>query len=284
MKEKLPELFKFLSNWFLQHGVKIIVVIILAFLLKLVFSKLIKKLVRKYAAKGGGASVDDSKRAETLIKIFIYTLNVVVFFIAAIMVFDELGINMKPVLASAGIIGLAVGFGMQYLIKDLVTGIFIIMENQYRIGDVVNFGNGIAGVVENISLRITTLRDMNGVVHYVPHGSITVVSNSARSFAKFNFVVGIAYGSDINKAIKIINETGKKLAEEQEWKDKIIVAPSFLRVDDLADSSVNLKVTGTVKPLEQWNVEGEMKKRVKEAFDAGGVEIPFPQRVVHMQK
>jgi len=186
-------------------------------------------------------------------------------------------------LAGAGIIGLAVGFGGQYLIRDLISGFFIIIENQYRVGDVVNF-DGTGGLVEDISFRMTTLRDLDGTVHHIPHGEIKKVANLSKDFARVNLNIGVSYNSKLDHVIQIVNEVGNELSQDAQWKEFIIKPPQFLRVDDFADSSIVIKILGETQPLKQWEVTGELRKRIKIAFDNEGIEIPFPQRVIHQIK
>ena len=200
-----------------------------------------------------------------------------------LIILTELGIKIAPILAGAGIVGVAVGFGAQYLIKDLISGLFIIIENQYRVGDVVNF-DGIGGLVEDITLRMTTLRDLDGTVHHVPHGNIKSVSNLSKEYARINLNIGISYSSNLEHVITVINKTGNELAEDPAWKDAIIKAPQFLRIDDFADSAIIIKILGETKPIQQWEVTGELRKRIKIAFDTEGIEIPFPQTVIHHAK
>ncbi|MDD4920968.1 MAG: mechanosensitive ion channel family protein, partial [Bacteroidales bacterium] len=224
------------------------------------------------------------KRMNTLVRIFSWTINTIIVVIAAMMVIQEFGVKMAPILTGAGIFGVAIGFGAQYLVKDIITGFFIIFENQYRIGDVINI-EGIGGTVEDISLRITTLRDMNGTVHYIPHGEVKKVSNLTKQFAKINLNVGVAYEANLDHVIEVVNKVGEDLANDPKWKECINQPPKFLRVDSLDDSSVSIKISGETKPQEQWGVTGELRKRIKEAFEKEGIEIPFPQTVVrHLSK
>jgi small conductance mechanosensitive channel len=196
------------------------------------------------------------------------------------MLLSEVGVAVGPLLAAAGIAGIAVGFGGQYLIRDLITGMFIIVENQYRVGDVVCFDNT-CGLVERITLRMSTLRDLDGTVHHVPHGEVKKVSNLSKYFSRVNLNIGVAYSSDLEKVIQVINSVGEEMAEDLNWKDMIIKPPQFLRVDDFADSAIIMKIVGDTKPLKQWDVTGELRKRLKVAFDKEGISIPFPQRVIH---
>jgi small conductance mechanosensitive channel len=194
-----------------------------------------------------------------------------------------LGVAIGPLLAAAGIAGVAVGFGGQYLIRDLISGIFIIIENQYRTGDVVCF-DSTCGLVESITLRMTTLRDLDGTVHHVPHGEIKTVSNLSKHFARVNLNVGVSYFSNLEHVIEVVNRVGKEMTNDPKWKDVILKAPQFLRVDDFADSAIVIKILGDTQPLKQWEVTGELRKRLKIAFDKEGIEIPFPQRTIHASK
>ncbi|PIX92257.1 mechanosensitive ion channel family protein, partial [Candidatus Kuenenbacteria bacterium CG_4_10_14_3_um_filter_39_14] len=225
----------------------------------------------------------ERKRENTLIRIFTVSLGILIWLLALLMILQEVGIAVGPLLAAAGIAGLAFGFGGQYLIRDLISGLFIIMENQYRIGDVVCF-DGTCGLVEDISMRMTTLRDLDGIVHHVPHGEIKRVSNLSKQFARVNLNIGISYSSNLEQVISVVNKIGKELSEDPAWKEHILTAPQFLRIDDFGDSAIVIKILGDTKPLKQWDVTGELRKRLKIAFDQGGIEIPFPQRVVHQAK
>ncbi len=276
-QENIPYLIKWLS----VNGLRIVIIVIVAIIIKKIINVFINRLVRRVVVSSNYSSQEaEEKREKTLIRIFSFSIGAVVWILAALMILQEFGLEIGPFLAAAGIAGLALGFGGQYLIKDLISGLFIIVENQYRIGDVVCFDNT-CGTVQDITLRMTTLRDLDGVVHYVPHGEIKRVSNSARDFSRINFNIGVSYNADLEKVIKVINQVGLDLSQDPKWKDAIIEAPKFLRVDDFADSSVVLKILGETRPLRQWDVTGELRQRLKIAFDKEGIEIPFPQRVVH---
>ena len=199
------------------------------------------------------------------------------------MVLSELGVAIGPLLAAAGVAGIAIGFGGQYLIRDLFSGFFILIENQYRIGDVVCFDQT-CGTVEEISLRMTRLRDLDGVVHHIPHGEVKTVSNLSKQFSRVNLNIGVAYDANLEKVIEVVNTVGKELSEEGAWKQDIIQPPAFLRVDEFTDSSVVIKIVGDTQPGKQWGVAGELRKRLKIAFDKAKIEIPFPQRVIYQKK
>jgi small conductance mechanosensitive channel len=270
--------------WLLDHGLKIIIIAVGAWLLNKVISRIITKAVRIAVVPDDNMSEEaEKKREDTLIRIFTGGTRIVLLLMAILMILQEIGLEIGPILAGAGIVGLALGFGGQYLIRDIITGLFVILENQYRIGDVVNIDTT-GGLVEDISLRKTTLRDLNGTVHHIPHGEIKRVSNLSKKYARVNLDVGISYSSDLEQVIKVINKTGNELAEDPRFRDVIISPPQFLRVDDFADSAIIVKILGDTKPLKQWEVTGELRKRIKIAFDEEGIEIPFPQRVIHHAK
>jgi moderate conductance mechanosensitive channel len=280
MLELIRKTFIDFLPWFLDHGLKIIGLIIIAKIANKIGVIFIEKIIRRLPPARNLSLEAKEKRENTLIRIFSATLKVVVWVLALLMVLQEFGFAVGPLLAGLGVAGLAFGFGGQYLIRDLISGLFIIMENQYRTGDVVCF-DGTCGLVEDISLRMTTLRDLDGTVHHIPHGEITKVSNLSKYFARVNLNIGIAYKSNLEQVIKVVNQVGQELAQDKDWQEFIIKPPQFLRVDDFADSAIIIKILGETKPLKQWDVAGELRKRIKIAFDREGIEIPFPQLVVH---
>lgn len=267
--------------WLLTNGVKIIFIIIGAIILNKVITSFIEKAVRIAVRPDGISSQEaEEKRENTLIQIFNTTARIGIIIIASLMVLEEFGVEIAPILAAAGIVGLAFGFGGQYLIRDIISGLFIILENQYRVGDVVSFDNA-SGTVQEISLRKTTLRDLDGTVHHIPHGEIKKVSNLSKDFSRINLDMGVSYNTNLEHVINVINAVGTTLANDPEWKQFILLAPQFLRVNDFADSAIMLKILGETLPSRQWEVTGELRKRLKVAFDKEGIEIPFPQIVLH---
>lgn len=281
MPDQVKEYSNLIFLWFFSHGIRIIIIAAGAVILNVILSRIIVRAVRVAVVSDKSLPEDaEKKREDTLIRIFNGALKIVIMIMSVLMMMQEIGIKIGPILAGAGIVGLAVGFGGQYLIRDVITGMFIILENQYRIGDVINV-EGTGGLVEDISLRKTTLRDMNGTVHHIPHGEIKKVSNLSRKYARINLDIGVSYDSDLDKVISVINRTGNELAEDPVYRGSVITPPQFLRVEDFADSAIIVKVLGDTKPLKQWELSGEFRKRIKLAFDREGIEIPFPQRVIH---
>ncbi len=262
--------------WLLSHGIKIFVIALAAYILNRILTRVIDRAVRIAVIRDETMTEQaERQREDTLIRIFSGAMRILLIIIAVLMILREAGLDIGPMLAGAGIAGLAIGFGGQYLIRDIITGLFLIIENQYRIGDVIT--------INDISLRKTTIRDINGTVHHIPHGEIKIVSNQSKDFARVNIDVGVAYNSDIEKVIRVINRTGEELAQDPYYKDLIINPPRFLRINEFGDSAVIVKILGDTKPLKQWEVAGELRKRLKTAFDREGIEIPFPQRVIHQR-
>lgn len=219
------------------------------------------------------------RRVNTISRLVLRIGGAVIVVIAVLMALGQFSIDIGPAVAGLGVVGIAVGFGAQTLIRDWVAGIFVVLENQYSEGDVVRIG-GVEGVVESFSLRRTTLRDLDGTVHSVPNGHITVASNLTRLWARVNLDISVAYDTDIDAATDLINRVGEEMQADEEWGPRLLEAPKVMRVNALADSAVTLKVLGQVRAAEQWAVAGELRKRILAAFGRGGVEIPFPHQVI----
>lgn len=270
-----------LITWVLSHGIKIFGILIVAYFINKLGGKVIKRAIRKGVRDATKEATE--KRQNTLIGVFVGALKIVIWLMAIMMILPEFGINVGPILAGAGILGVALGFGAQYMIRDFLAGLFILIENQYREGDVVCL-DGTCGLVEDINLRKTILRDLDGIVHYVPNGEIKKASNLSKQFARVNLNIGVAYKENLDKVIEVVNRVGKELAEDPQWKDLILKPPQFLRVDDFGESAIIIKILGETKSLKQWDVTGELRKRIKIAFDKEEIEIPFPQRVIRQAK
>jgi len=281
MEKYITKFFEIILTWTITHGAKILIILVLAYIINKLKKSFIEKAIRASVKIGDLSNKSaEIKRQDTLIRIFTTMVQIIIYTIMVIMILEQVGVMVGPILAGAGIIGLAFGFGGQYLIKDIITGFFIILENQYRIGDIVII-DSTGGMVEDISLRMTTLRDLDGFVHHIPHGDIKRVSNLSKIFARVNINIGVGYGSNIEHIIEVVNRIGKELAEDVNWKEFIISAPQFLRVNEFADSAIMIKILGETQPLKQWDVAGELRKRILIAFRKENIEIPFPQRVVH---
>lgn len=281
MNQYLSEWLNLFWPWILTHGIRIFLVFIFAWILYRYINIVIRKIVlMSMVSDADKNSEAERKRKDTLTRIFSWVTRILILTMAILIILQEVGVPIGPILAGAGILGLALGFGGQYLIRDLISGFFIILENQYRIGDVVNL-DGTSGLVEDISLRLTTLRDLDGNVHHVPHGEIKRVSNLSKYFSRVNLNIGIAYHSKLDHVIEVVNKIGNEMAEDPIWKEHILKAPQFLRIDNFADSAIEIKIIGETPAHKKWDVTGELRKRIKLAFDQEGIEIPFPQRVIH---
>lgn len=260
-----------LLAWFFDHGTRIIGIIILTLILKRFAGVFIESTIAKtFARQKFEYPEARERRQKTLARVFTTTFTIAILLIGALMILSELAINIAPIIAGAGIVGVAIGFGGQYLIRDLISGIFIILENQYRVNDVICIDKT-CGQVEDISLRTTTLRDLDGTVHHIPNGEVRIASNKTKGFSRVVLTIGIAYENDIDKVTKVVNKVGKLLANDKAWRDKIISPPVFLRVDDFTDSAVMIKILGETKTLMQWEVAGEYRKRLKVAFEKNGI-------------
>lgn len=224
---------------------------------------------------------DEKQREDTVIAIVHTGLQVVIVTVASLLLLESFGVNVGPILAGASVAGVALGFGAQSMVKNYLAGIFIVVENQYRVGDVVEINQEVSGTVEHVSLRATVLRDMDGVVHYVPNGYINIASNMTMEHAKINLDVTVGYEADIDKVEKSINKVGRAITEEPEWKKKIIETPHMLRVESFVESGVTIKIVAKTVPMEQWAVKSEILRRLKKQFEKEGISLPYPQRVVH---
>ncbi|ATW28687.1 hypothetical protein DCMF_17005 [Candidatus Formimonas warabiya] len=219
----------------------------------------------------------EEKRIETLKVLSKSVIMYAVYFLAVLMVLETLGVKTGSILASAGILGLAVGFGAQSLVKDVITGFFIILENYFTVGEYINAA-GVGGIVEEMGLRTTKIRDWSGELHIVPNSQITMVTNHCRGKARAMVDIGIAYEEDMDHAMEILQKAADKVAEE--FGEVIVNAPVVLGIQDLGPSDVIIRIVAHTKPMEQWRVERELRRRLKQALDREGIEIPYPRRVI----
>ena len=261
------------------RAARIAVILLVAWLVQRFVGRLIRGLravVERRAGEG-----HDLRRAGTLSRSLRYALNVLVVLVAGMLVLGELGISVAPILATAGVAGIAIGFGAQSLIKDYFNGFFLLLEDQIREGDVVEIA-GKGGLVEEVTLRFVRLRDMDGHVHYVPNGEIKLVTNRTREFATPVVDVGIAYREDPDQALGVMREAARAMRADPQWKALIVEDLEVIGLDRMTDSAVVLRVRLKVSPpLQQWNVRREYLKRLKNAFEERGIEIPFPHLTIY---
>lgn len=226
------------------------------------------------------------KHTRTLTRIFTGVLDVLVWLTVASIAMAAFGVDIAKVAAGAGLLGIVIGLGAQSTIKDILAGIFILGENQYRIGDIVTLNGGsvgveTSGVVEDITLRITKLRDLDGTLHTVRNGEASIITNRTYKYSRVVLDIGVAYDSDIDDVEKVMNRVGKEMLKEPELAVLIKEPIAFLRVDAFGDSAIMIKAIGSVEPAEQWHVAGEYRRRILKAFKEAHIEIAFPQVVVH---
>lgn len=263
-----------IENFFNDNGDRIIAAIAVAIgvlLLYFVIARLARGIVNRIADKGG----DSAARAQTLWSMLRRVIQILFVVVGVFTVAIVVGIPITPLLAVGSAVGVAVGFGAQDLVKDIIAGFFILAEDQYHIGDVIRVA-GVAGAVEDIRLRVTVLRDLDGYVHYVPNGQIDVTTNLTQQFSQVVIDVGVAYRVDVDSALAVFGDELAKLASDPDWSDKIIEEPQILGVDALGDSAVVLRGVMKVGADDRWLVKREALRRVKNRFDAEGIEIPFP--------
>jgi small conductance mechanosensitive channel len=266
----------------LYKAVYVLIVLVLTqLLLRLVKSALVRFeefLVAKTA--DDDRPVENQKRAETLTRLLRQAAVVVIWVICLFTILSEVGLDMGPILASAGIVGLAVGFGAQNLVRDMISGFFIILEDQVRVGDVAVV-NGTGGLVEEIRLRTIVLRDLAGTVHVFPNGTINTLANMTKGWSAYVFEIGVAYKEDTDRVVELMKQAGAELRADEAFGAKIIDDLEVFGVDALADSSVVIKARFKTRPIAQWEIGREYLRRIKKLFDAEGIEIPFPHRSLH---
>jgi moderate conductance mechanosensitive channel len=223
------------------------------------------------------------QRAETLGRVFRYLAAVVVSLVAGMLVLGELGVSVAPILGAAGVVGVAVGFGAQSLVKDYFSGFFLLLENQIRQGDVVKLGEH-AGLVEEVTLRYVQLRDYDGHVHFVPNGTISSVVNMSRGHAQAVIDVGVSFNSDVDQAMAVMDQVARDMRRDPAHAPRILDDLEMAGVERWDDSAVVIRARIRVRPLEQWNVRREYLRRLKPAFDRHGIEIPYPQLTIHQAR
>ncbi|MBI4525395.1 MAG: mechanosensitive ion channel family protein [Deltaproteobacteria bacterium] len=244
-------------------------------------NKFLVNRIRAFLLSKETAGTEQSKRIETGMRVLQSVVVALITVIVIMQLMAQLGINLAPLLAAAGIGGLAVGFGAQSLIKDLIAGFFLLIENQIRIGDVVTIG-GNGGLVESMGFRTLTLRDLSGSVHIIPNGSIDRVVNMTRDYSRYVFDVRVSYREDPDEVMAILQQLADELQDDPEYGPDILEPLEMLGVDSFEDSAVLIKCRIATKPIKQWRVGREFNRRLKKEFDKRGIEIPFPHRTIYL--
>lgn len=262
---------------------KIVLILILAWLTRLALRKAMDRtegrLVRRHEREGEPPS-EVAKRVSTIMKLVRQAVSIVFWGIVFLIVLREIGINIAPILAGAGILGLAVGFGAQNLVRDIISGLFMLLEDQVRVGDVAII-NGTGGFVEQVNFRTLVLRDLGGVVHVFPNGSISSLSNMTHDWSAYIFEIGVAYKEDTDRVVEVMEEVGAELRDDEYFGNLILEDLEIFGVDKFDTSSVVIKARLKTKPVKQWEVGRQYLRRLKYAFDEKDIEIPFPHQSLY---
>jgi len=272
-------------NWegIMLAGLRLLLIIAIAWILVRVVRVLLRKMEQKLIRRGeveGEVPGETAKRAETLVRLLRQGVVIFIWVMVGLMALREFGVEIGPILASAGVAGLAIGFGAQNLVRDVISGFFLILENTVRVGDVAVV-NGTGGLVEKINFRTIVLRDLQGVVHTFPNGSVTTISNVTREWSGYVFDIGVAYKEDTDQVVGILRDVGSEMRQDERFGASIVEDIEVFGVDQFADSAVIIKGRIKTLPIKQWEVGREFLRRVKKAFDQAGIEIPFPHRSIY---
>jgi moderate conductance mechanosensitive channel len=275
-----------LLTWFgptwaplVSNLISIVVALLVAWVSFLILRLATRRIERAVVKGDAGPASLGEQRAQTLVGLVRSVGAVFIVLIAVFSILGVLGYDIRPLLAGAGIFGLAISFGAQSLVRDIITGLFILFENQFGVGDVIRIGD-VGGVVERMTLRVTVLRDVHGVVHVIPNGEIKRVSNMTRSWSRAVLEIGVAYKENVDRVIAVMKEVGTELWEDPDWKPLLIEELTVPGIESFGESSVNIRIMAKTIPLKQWDVARELRRRIKNRFDQEGIEIPYPHRTV----
>jgi len=265
-------------NWVYQMGWKIFLILGICFGTFMMIRRFIPLAIRRTVSRQmkRKRKVEREKRVQTLVRLVTTSSAIGLGILAAFLILQQVGINITAPLVGFGVFGVAVGFGAQYLIRDIIAGFFVHLENQYNIGDVIQVGS-IAGIVEELSLRRTILRDLDGARHVIPNGEVRIVSNLTQEWSRAHLNISVAYKEDLDRVMALMRKTWEEMTEDSDWGPFMISkTPWLLRVDEFGDSGITIKMVGETEPIKQWDVMGEYRRRIKRVFDEEGIEIPWP--------
>jgi len=267
-------------DWIISSGPKIVVILVLMFIgVKL--SGVVAGRIFAFIGRRRKMDEEYKKRADTLSAVIAYLISATVIVVAALMVLAELDIQIGPVLAAAGVVGLAVGFGAQHLVQDVISGFFILVDDEIRVGDVVQIAEK-SGLVERLNLRMVVLRDLSGNVHYVRNGKIDIVTNMTKDYSRYVFDIGVAYREEVDEVIEVIKQVDEELRSDPAFGPDILEPIEILGLDQFAESAVIIKARTKTKPIKQWRVAREFNRRLKKRFDEKNIEIPFPHVTLYI--
>jgi small-conductance mechanosensitive channel len=265
--------------WLKTSGLRIGVIAVGSFLLIRFLRAVADRIPRLMPAGQEPIATEREKRAHTVASLLRTAGTTLVVIAAGMMAFREIGLDITPLIAGAGVAGLAIGFGAQGLIKDVLAGFFILLEDQFHVGDVIQAA-GVSGQVEQMTLRLTIVRDLQGTVHFIPNGEIKVASNLTKEWSRAVLEIGVGYEEDVDRVIAVLTEVGRSLADDEGFGKMLLEAPQVLGVEGLTDSQVTIRILAKTLPLKQWEVAREFRRRIKARFDREGIQTPYPHRVV----
>jgi len=265
----------------LLGALRVVVIFVIALIVLLIARRVIPKIISVRIPKIREESPDQlAVRSQTLSRVVVQTVSAVVWVVALVMMLSTLGVNIAPLIATVGVAGLALGFAAQNIVRDYLYGFFIIMEDWYRVGEVAMIA-GIGGLVEDLNLRRTVLRDLNGTKHFIPNSKVELASNLTREWARINLNVSVAYKENLDRVFGVINQVCQAFKDDPTWGPDMLTTPHVERVDNLGDNGIEIKILGDTKPIRQWALTGELRKRLKDRFDQEGIEIPWPHTKVY---
>jgi len=265
-------------EWLSTSGLRIVLILIGIAVLLAFLKRAVARFRRLY--EGALQSPGQVKRADTLAHVVRDVARIVILTVGGMMILSEVGVDLKPLLAAAGLGGLAIGFGGQSLVKDVISGFFILLEDSVRVGDVVEIA-GVGGLVEEVKLRTITLRDLSGNVHVIPNGVVDKVKNMTKLYSYYLMDVGVAYREDVDEVMAVLKDIAAELQADPAVQADILAPLEMLGVDQFADSAVIIKCRIKTNPIQQWRIGREMNRRIKKTFDAKGIEIPFPHQTIY---
>ena len=273
--------FNFDLTALIAGALKVLLIIVVVLVVLAILRRAIPRLVASRVHKVREESPEElSKRTDTLSGVLVQIIAFIVWLVAFVMILGVFGVDTTPLIAAIGVAGLALGFAAQNIVRDYLNGFFIIMEDWYRIDEVVTVA-GITGAVVDFNLRRTTLRDLDGTMHVIPNNKVDLASNRAREWARINLNITVAYKENLSHVWQLVDAICQELRSDPAWGQHMISTPEVVRVDNLGDHGVELKILGDTKAGQQWALMGELRKRIKERFDQEGIEIPWPHTKVY---
>jgi small-conductance mechanosensitive channel len=278
----MPEFdFNFDLSAIATGAVKVLIIVLVTWAILWLIRKAVRKMIAARIPRIREESdVQVAARSDTLSGVVNRAITAIGWFVAFMMILGVFGINIAPIIAAVGVAAIGVAFAAQNIIRDFFHGFFIVMEDWFRVGEVATCA-GETGVVVDMGLRRTTLRDLNGTMHVIPNGKIEQASNMARDWARINLDVSVGYGENLDRVFAVANDVCRKFKDDPKWAEDMTTTPEVVRVNNLGDSGIEIKILGDTRPMKQWALMGELRKRIKERFDEEGIEIPWPHTKVY---